>query len=1622
LEKNAADSQTSLRSQALRALLPLPRLAEQHSRDLVPLFLALEAPSSENSVHWHRNDRISLLTLFTRFNNPRGLYKSSVVRSTLYALLHNGDQKIQTLALDAILTWKDVELVTYKENLHNLLDDKKFREELTSLIHVYADDSPVQEEHRQGLMEVVVRILFGSALVRHGNGEGKRSAILSALANLRPEETRIFVDLALLPFAETRGVLEKDGGGFRVVEEIVSRYVEDRKMMGFVVMAQNFVKALGGGISPYLTDLLEPLFVCMWKSKLDSNAESETADDVDAEFQFDDSNSKAARSVRKMSMKLLNLLINTCPGFEWESYISLIFREFISDKLEALSDENIQSPSNRLQFLETLSKHPQTIFSLSRCHKNAIPSILRCIENSKVHISVFNTVLGIFVRIFQASVDPNIGMMIKDEMVMTHLTNLLEHITVLLIDDHFQHTVNVKQTLDLIIEVLRLSTPLVQTPIHAEHLIEPLISLLGKPGQLVGEKLKGGILESIVNLLPLCSDFRPNAKTYDARLQAVSQLFGSLNNRAARTMLCQVIDVFAEVDPSLKGVGELVTDLNAYDTRRLDTPDFDRRLSGFAKLNEEAYLTLSPQAWTPIVYNMLFFVQDTDEMSLRTGAAFGLQRFFTMAENNNLSPGFSQLLSTAVFPAIKKGFRNSNEIVRKEFTGVLNSLVKHCSDWSPISDLKVLLAEGDEEANFFNNIYHIQQHRQLRAITRLSKVAADGLLKASNVEQLFIPLLEKFSLDNNVERHNVTAEATRGIGALSGALGWKSYRQLVKRYISMMKTGDEKERAVVRTVCVVVEMAGKVAAARVQRMSDSKVVPDLDEEANREGSTEDDFLVRAVVHEFYPPMLRYLHRHEESTLTLRIPVALALVKVLRLLPEKFLVSKLPAVLTDVCHILKSRSQEARDTCRKTLNEIMTLLGPRFFSFILKELKTALVRGYQLHVLGFTVHSMLTHLPAEFGDLDSCVKDIVDVLVDDIFGVTGAEKDSEEYTTTMKEVKSSKSYDSFEILASITSMTRMYAFVSPLKKLLYELGSVKEGRKMNEILRRIQLGIMRSKGSEPLAVLDFCVSLFKGIQSEAANSDQPTSEATPNQFIVDLKFKRKFEINHFKTNAPKLLRFSLDTITALIRKYEYLVREEQVGDLVPVLGDCLMSDVDELRIPALRLLGRMISLPINSVEEGIDVFVERAVQFIKESPLTKAELCQASIKFLALLIRDRKSYTPNENVVVYLLERIRPDLEEPDRQGVSFTLIRAILSRRLVISEVYDIMAAVGSIMITNQSRSVRDTTRALYLQFLMDYPQGRDRLKKQISFLIKNLQYEHATGRQSVMEVLHQIVSKFGDELLQPIVLDLFVGLLLPLVNDESATCREMASRLIQSIIENADDERSKTLRTMLRLWAQQGDKPALLKASLHVYGLLLEHGTRVADDTDLCIECVTEIVLQSGDESRSGVLWEVTEQALQLFTKLIKIDPSRAFLSDHENMWKVIERLLMCESAGVRLASSRVVGIFFGRAESLEDGQLKVESLSLGVSNLTALARQFLEQIKSPESTAEIGLQAVKNLIFLGRHFYQTNCMLPRKKTNLDTDEESVKTSFTWLVSRVAAEIRYEHSVAEVLSLSLRI
>ena len=83
---------------------------------------------------------------------------------------------------------------------------------------------------------------------------------------------------------------------------------------------------------------------------------------------------------------------------------------------------------------------------------------------------------------------------------------------------------------------------------------------------------------------------------------------------------------------------------------------------------------------------------------------------------------------------------------------------------------------------------------------------------------------------------------------------------------------------------------------------------------------------------------------------------------------------------------------------------------------------------------------------------------------------------------------------------------------------------------------------------------------------------------------------------------------------------------------------------------------------------------------------------------------------------YLLGLISPDLEVQSRQASAFSLLRAIVTRKFVVPEIYDSMEKVSEISVS-QSPQVQELCRGVLLRFLLDYPQGKGQLRNQMTFL-----------------------------------------------------------------------------------------------------------------------------------------------------------------------------------------------------------------------------------------------------------------------------------------------------------------
>lgn len=84
------------------------------------------------------------------------------------------DPAIQKLTLDCLLNWKDGYLLSYVEHLENLVSYATLREEIVTW-SIGRESHQVQDEHREGLIAVVLRILYPKILKRSAKFAGKVS-------------------------------------------------------------------------------------------------------------------------------------------------------------------------------------------------------------------------------------------------------------------------------------------------------------------------------------------------------------------------------------------------------------------------------------------------------------------------------------------------------------------------------------------------------------------------------------------------------------------------------------------------------------------------------------------------------------------------------------------------------------------------------------------------------------------------------------------------------------------------------------------------------------------------------------------------------------------------------------------------------------------------------------------------------------------------------------------------------------------------------------------------------------------------------------------------------------------------------------------------------------------------------------------------------------------------------------------------------------------------------------------------------------------------------------------------------------------------------------------------------
>lgn len=585
-------------------------------------------------------------------------------------------------------------------------------------------------------------------------------------------------------------------------------------------------------------------------------------------------------------------------------------------------------------------------------------------------------------------------------------------------------------------------------------------------------------------------------------------------------------------------------------------------------------------------------------------------------------------------------------------------------------------------------------------------------------------------------------------------------------------------------------------------------------------------------HKVNKKQLRNSHedRDAEEEEVLRVPMAFAVVKLLQRLPKDMLVKNLPGVFVKLCTFLKSRLESVRRVTRETLQKVMVSLGPSFLSTLLKEMTTLLTRGFQVHVLVFSIHSVLIALKDIFGpgDIDDSLPYILEVCKHDLFGYAAEEKEEGKVAAKVREAQSNKSYNTLQVVAQYVSENHLTNLLIPFKQIIQTAHSHKIVNRASECLRLIVTGLSENALIPPPSLLIFAVGVASESIPALVIKDRET--LTPKQkekearrradcYIIKEAPKQRLGITSSdaarvaaRMNAHLFVEFGLRLIAYLL-KHEKLKGSVDdlrplVDPLIPLLKDCLSSQHAKLGIISLQCLSWLLKMDLPSLRSNISSITALIFSLLHKfaaAGLSKGDnfdLVVAAFKAVAVLVRDVKYHVLDQDQLKALLLYAEQDIADAHKHATAFALLKAILSRKLIAPEIHDVMNRVATLSITSDLDHVRAQARSVFHQFLIDYPLGK-KLEKHLSFYLSQLNYELQPGRESALEMVNSVICTFPLGVLAAQSGLFFLMLGARLVNDDAPDCRKMVAQCISKMLGRLSQNDCDRLFNIAFVWLQ---------------------------------------------------------------------------------------------------------------------------------------------------------------------------------------------------------------------------
>ena len=1275
------------------------------------------------------------LKLFASFNKPEKYCNAAKdMLHFYYIFLYKTDSAAALWALRSIFSFKDECIVTYRDNLERLVDDKKYREEMATF-SLATSNIIIKEKHRPKLIDIVTRVSYGKLITRKGRSAkdtiaARRATVLGFLSGLEESELAPLFALFLLPFDNSVQVQD----------------VNATKQMGFVKMLEAVIDQLGSKALPYLSKLMTVLTEIL-KGALDpdcSKSDSIDVNDSNAELEV---RAKSIKLVRSQCLRRFGAIFEKFPDISFfEQSMLKELRRLLVIHVPGLPKSVVgqSSTSSMLELIaaftasaslssEMLSGGEGGEFIL----KNAMLCLSKCPEGAAS--ASLSTLLSAIENLL-SQCDEN----------TSFESNPLSPLIPTLLEEFFQRLNKYddlrksKRELQILAKISSFMTPKPGEKVEeskvqiCNNLVGLLVPFL-KPQQRLKNDLKVEIIHVVQALATVVQDL----SNYVAVL---SRLFmpgnGSLVG-PSRAALVHLFVVLSKLPATawLQETAEYLSDLNAWDDSMIETYDFDRRLGALGKLSRSGMesLPMKPPAIQSIIHQVVSFMYDAD-YSMRQGAINAVKNFVASTAKSKGDKIF--VLESLLMPLIKGGLKSQGGVARKGFLTLLRKIAEGFMDCKvetyPLLHLDLrYLFNTDADQDIFVNMMHVQVHRRARALQKFrSKL---DVLKTNTVTNIFLPLVIHDLYEANKASENVLIEESiLTIQTIAGRLPWSRYSNVLRMLLTQLTNNSEREKLLIKTI-------GAIVDAFHFDMSD--------------------MIIKTLVGHFLPSLNSFLVEKSSDTYSpqqaVRVPVALAIVKILKRLPGEIMMQQLLKLLAQVCSLLKSKEQRTRNTTKLTLCKMVEELGTDYVLIVITELRRCLREGFMLHVLGNVIHAILNSLPSGVS-LNMCLDDVVEVMTEDVFGdVAKQRKRDSGYVPSkdIQEAQSCKSYSTYEIMAS--RVTFDDENVAKLTKPLLRMGARdRPGKECQAVMKHITIGFSQNPTLTAKSIVRYSLGLIEThISGKEGYEDLWLGYAVD---LLNMSLKRRILTSKTKEDRALL--------------------DKCVRQLVQC---AILCKSDYVLTGSLKMISSMITWDLPAIEASVQPILDLVFKLMRLSSSGSGgtDVRQSCFRTIALLLRKKKANISNSRMRI-IISMAEADLDQMFSQNATFSLIKAIIKRQVVLPEAYDLVTRISKLLITSLKPAVQNLCAQVLSDFLKIYPMGNKRRQEHMNAVLKNLAYPYETGRLSALKMMERLVNELSTESLNLQAKSFYVQMVLRLVNEDSKECLEKVSSCLVSMLE----------------------------------------------------------------------------------------------------------------------------------------------------------------------------------------------------------------------------------------------